>query len=188
MPITFDRVLLKIKPFGKTKKSDFELVGIEKRKMVLPKLSGFDAEFASVATFVAKYGGICKKKVYQSPKKALTIDWMRRLYAVDENHNRTKGYVNEVARTSIKIPYMQISDLLRPFTIAQKYFIMCHEIGHYLTKSLDELACDRVALQMYLKRGFPKSEAFYALTDILTDKPESYARIQQMKNLIGGAL
>jgi hypothetical protein len=63
-----------------------------------------------------------------------------------------------------------------------KLFILLHELGHYYYKT--EWKTDTFALYWYLKLGYNKSQAFYALTKVLKTSPANMERILNLFNKI----
>lgn len=63
-----------------------------------------------------------------------------------------------------------------------KLFILLHELGHYYYKT--EWKTDTFALYWYLKLGYNKSQAFYALTKVLKTSPRNMTRILNLFNKI----
>lgn len=51
-----------------------------------------------------------------------------------------------------------------------KLFVLLHEAGHIGLNTVDELAADKFASDLYLKAGFPISESVKALAEHLNDK------------------
>jgi len=56
-----------------------------------------------------------------------------------------------------------------------KLFILLHELGHYYYQT--EWKTDTFALYWYIKLGYNKSQAFYALTRVLKVNPLNFHRI-----------
>ncbi len=69
-------------------------------------------------------------------------------------------------------------------TIPIRMFIILHERSHYAKNTRDEINADMSALNTYLQMGFPKTEAIYAVTNILDDNRYNRERVQQMMNHI----
>jgi len=63
-----------------------------------------------------------------------------------------------------------------------KLFILLHELGHFYYKT--EWKTDTFALYWYLKLGYNKSQAFYALSRVLKTSPENMKRLINVFNKI----
>lgn len=57
-------------------------------------------------------------------------------------------------------------------------FIVLHEVGHLYYN--DESNCDLFALYHFLKQGYNESNAFYALSKVLSRSPENLERIEKL--------
>lgn len=49
-----------------------------------------------------------------------------------------------------------------------RLFVLFHELGHIVLNTVDEFEADSFAFKMYAYRGYPLSEAVYALSRVLT--------------------
>lgn len=67
-----------------------------------------------------------------------------------------------------------------PFQIQK--FILFHEIGHYFYKT--EWKTDAFALYWFLKKGYNESNAYYALSKVLSRNENSIFRLEKMANHI----
>lgn len=77
---------------------------------------------------------------------------------------------------------IEISPQYSKYDPPTKLFILLHELGHYYYKT--EWKTDTFALYWYLKLGYNKSQAFYALTRVLKVSPANFHRITNIFNKI----
>ena len=63
-----------------------------------------------------------------------------------------------------------------------RMFLLLHEVGHYFY--LDESACDLWAMVNYLRMGYNRSMAYYALSHVLSRSNDNIQRIRNMFNNI----
>jgi hypothetical protein len=150
----------------------FKMVKLEQS---LPK-SVLEKEFLDFAQWIAMHIGYLPYGNYSSSSGRIKLMFAPSL--IDEGGNK----LYTPARVDIYRPYIEISKSLRDYTIPTRMFILCHEFAHYLHNSFDELQADRTGARLYLSMGFPQSEAFYSLVDILRGTNEDYARMQAMKS------
>jgi hypothetical protein len=68
--------------------------------------------------------------------------------------------------------------LIKPIRL----FIDLHEVGHFFYRT--EQYCDLYALVNFLRMGYNRSTAFYALTKVLGRSPEAMDRIKSMFSTI----
>lgn len=149
----------------------------------LPRIKMIPAEkeFLSLAKKIALHIPAINNGVIKSPKGKFKC----RIFSQIKEDGE---YLTTPARVEINTGYMQVSRKhLSRYTIPMRMFIMCHEFAHYLNNSLDEHKADEVGADLYLKMGFPKSEAYYALTDILPDdNREAQSRMNNLGNYLDG--
>lgn len=69
------------------------------------------------------------------------------------------------ARNFYKLGIIEVGDKFMQQPYPVKVFIICHEIGHFFYH--DEELADLFAAKLYIKKGFNRSTALHALTDIL---------------------
>lgn len=71
-------------------------------------------------------------------------------------------------------------------TEPQRFFVLAHEMGHYVKQTTNEEEADRFAFEKYAQAGYPLSESINTLAKVLKfRKPEDKKRIS---GLLGDAL
>lgn len=68
---------------------------------------------------------------------------------------------------------------MRGYTVPMRMLILLHEYGHYKLQTSNELEVDLFALDLYLSLGFPKTEALYAFTKVMSGHSSSVQRTEQ---------
>ncbi len=91
---------------------------------------------------------------------------------------KIEGLTNTPARTWAKDGYIQTGEKFEDLNSQQKFFILLHELGHQ--KYSTEWKVDLYALAHFLKLGYNESQAFYALSNILSRNEENIDRIKKM--------
>lgn len=159
---------------GKVKIAKWEM-----RQLQREKLTPGERDFMALASRISRDIGAMSTGLKKSPKQRFQV----RVY----NIIREDGEALETpARVELGTGYMEVSKKkLKSYTIPMRMFILCHEFAHYINDSLDEHAADETGAKLYLKMGFPRSEAFYALTDILPENnQEAIVRINNLGNFL----
>jgi hypothetical protein len=75
---------------------------------------------------------------------------------------------------------IEVGDKFFTYPKQVRLFILLHEFGHLFYKT--EWKVDRFALWAFLKMGYNKSQAFYALSKTLSDSEQSTDRIKRLFN------
>lgn len=86
------------------------------------------------------------------------------------------------ARCFSEIGVIELSPQFYSFPKPIQEFIRLHEVGHFFYKT--EEYCDLWALVNYLREGYNRSMAFYALNNILMKTPANVKRIEELINNI----
>lgn len=159
---------------GKVRLKDWQMRAIP----IAPSWTSEEKDFIALAQYMSKHAGYLGTGIYSSPSGKIKLRFAKILR--DEAGNP----VYTPARVDVYKPYIEASHSLRQYTVAMRMFILCHEYGHYLHHSFDELLADRAGVELYLKAGYPRSEAYYALSDILRDDVEGNQRLASMKQLL----
>lgn len=116
---------------------------------------------------------------YYSPQGAIWINYMPEI--IDEN-----GIVLDTpARVNHDTGEMQInSTKYKTYTVPERMYVNVHEYSHWANDNTDETFCDLESLRINLGLGFPKTEAIYAFTGILSETHENKRRVKQIVNYI----
>jgi len=77
---------------------------------------------------------------------------------------------------------IEISPMFKTLPFQIQKFIIFHEIGHYFYST--EWKTDAFALYWFLKKGYNESNAYYALSKILSKSNDNIERIEKMANHI----
>jgi hypothetical protein len=67
-----------------------------------------------------------------------------------------------------------------------RFFILLHELGHYVLQSTDEKAVDDWAFQQYVKAGGSLKQAVFALTDVLSGR--SWEHVERIEHQLQRAI
>lgn len=65
-----------------------------------------------------------------------------------------------------------------------RVFILCHELAH-LKKQDSQVEADRLAFQMYYRKGYPLRDVIFALTGLVS-KEEAKRRVSYLCNYLLG--
>lgn len=80
---------------------------------------------------------------------------------------------------TLKYPaIIEVGDKFYTYPKQVRLFILLHEFGHLFYET--EWKVDRFALWAFLRLGYNKSQAFYALSMVLSDTPQSHERIGKL--------
>ena len=82
------------------------------------------------------------------------------------------------ARIFYEIARCEVGPKFKQYPTQWQQFIIEHEKAHLRYSS--EFGADIAALNSFLKQGFNSSQAFYALSEVLTKKPQNLQRIKEI--------
>lgn len=142
------------------------------------RLTPGEKDFLNLAAKLSSNARQLPKKLYRSKSGRIRLRYMSDI--VEE------GEVLETpARVEIATGYIEVSKKrFSQYSVGMRMFILCHEFAHFLNQSVDEYDADRKGAELYLKAGFPKSEAYYSLTDILPNDPMGMARMEALHSIL----
>lgn len=142
-----------------------------------------EKRFCDFAMWFTERAGYLRPKHY--PYSSGNPDNFMIKYSNHIKNRETGANLNTPARVSRVTGGIEASRsyMIRE-TIPIRMFILLHERVHYAKNTRSEINADMSALNMYLQMGFPKTEAIYAVTNILDDNKYNRQRVQEMMNHI----
>lgn len=126
---------------------------------------------------------VIKKVPIEIPKKDIVLPPAER----DRWHTYPEYVTNNnltgtPARCYSEVGIIEFSPEYYNFPKPIREFIRLHEIGHFFYET--EEKCDLYALVNYLRLGYNRSMAYYALVSILKRTPDNMKRIDELINNI----
>lgn len=121
----------------------------------------------------------CSEGMYSDDDDKFYINFQDELYDADGRLSSTPA---RISRSTGVIEINRIKFL--SYSIPMRIVILLHEFMHWRIKTRIELEADFNALNIFLKSGFPKTEALYAFTRIFGNKKHLVERQEEIFSFI----
>lgn len=176
MPITPDRLMVVGGSFKSQTKA--RLVGVQKSALGASLPTDPETrDYLKLAKYIATYGSLLSSGTYTLGRARINL-YPRIVEQGTEEQTPARVIV---ATGEVDISKKRFCK----HSVYVRMYILCHEYGHYVAGSFDELEADYYGAMLYHQAGFPHSEAYYALADILPQGHEADSRLSRMLGIFG---